>query len=54
MKLQTLIIGVGKKKPQFDGSIQKFKFNGNDIIKQCREDRLLPGKITKNIGQKIA
>lgn len=43
MKLQSLIIGVAKSKPQFDGSIQKFSFNNNDIIKQCREDRLLPG-----------
>ena len=42
MRLQSLIIGAAKSKPQFDGSIQKFFFNKNDLIQQCREDRLPP------------
>ena len=43
MLLQKMVIGVAKSKPQFDGSIQKFTLNKNDIITQCREDRLPKG-----------
>jgi len=37
MKLQTFIIGAAKSKPQFNGTIQKLKFNGNALIDLCRE-----------------
>ncbi|CAG5105711.1 Oidioi.mRNA.OKI2018_I69.chr1.g2385.t1.cds [Oikopleura dioica] len=36
MKLQNFVIGAGKSKPQFNGTIQKLKFNGNELIEQCR------------------
>lgn len=37
MKLQSFIVGAGKSKPQFNGTIQKLKFNGNALIDLCRD-----------------
>ena len=37
MKIQSFVIGAGKSKPQFNGTVQKFKFNGNEIVALCRE-----------------